>query len=140
MKTITKKQFLADVMHEIEMLKKYATEEEKAKLDFSTLNPIHEQRCIYGQLTNDCTSNRAAQLMNLSCIRQMDGGDAETFQGKTFTNIAKNVNGEYDKRTWQSWGRKYSYMSVLEAYINLKSAKNADIISYIKGDLKTLSL
>lgn len=69
MRKITKKQFLSDVMHEIEMLKEHATLVEKERLDFKQFDPADIQCCIYGQLTGSCESNRAKELMDLSCIR-----------------------------------------------------------------------
>lgn len=150
MKTITKKQFLADVMHEIDMLKLHATDEEKSRLDFNGFNPLYVRSCIYGQLTCDCTSKRAMALMNLACIRQMNClKGSRDFKDKEFSKIAKFINGPYDGKTWDGnkdaeWGnhffRQWSYISALEGYINLSGAKNKQIIAYIKGETNKLIL
>lgn len=145
MKKITKKQFLADVMHEIDMLKLHASDGEKDRLNFHIFNPKHQRQCIYGQTTGDCESERAHELMDACCKRQMNmsGGTdigATDLSNKTFSGIAKFINGDYKGDTWQHGYRTYRYLSVLEAYINLTGAKNEQIIAYIKGETDTLKL
>lgn len=150
MATITKKQFLADVAKEVEALREHATDEEKERLDFYNFNPRTVRGCIYGQMTRDCESERAHELMNLSCVRQMNiknGSKVGTtdLTDKTFTEIAHFVNGDYDEKTWDknSHGfltRTFAYLSALEGYINLKDAKNKNVIAYIKGETDKLVL
>lgn len=144
--TITKEEFLADVMHEIDMLKKHATQKEKNNLDFSEFNPMYPNSCIYGQLTGACDSKRAKSLMNKSCIRVMHlkSGVVELL-GKPFSKIKHKINGKYTKQTWDpentTWGERcYQYLSSLEGYISLSNAKNKQIIKYIKGEIDTLKL
>jgi len=143
---VTQKQFLADVMHEIEMLKKHATIEEKEALNFNLFDPFFESTCIYGQLTGNCRSERSKELMGLSCTRVMnlDFGASE-LKGYTFRKIVSKINGEYKGQTWGGKGftllhRDWSYLSALEGYINLSKAKNKQIIAYIKGEIDTLKL
>lgn len=143
MSKITKKQFLADVMHEIEMLKKHATPEEIGRLDFDEFVPQEYNACIYGQLTTDCRNGRAQELMDASCIRQMHTTDegVSDLEDRGFTEIKKFINGPYDHRTWQQYGgRNWEYLSALEGYINLKGAKNKEIIAYLKGEIPTITL
>ncbi len=142
MSKITKKQFLADVMHEIEMLKKHATPEEIGRLDFNNFRPSGITSCIYGQMTYKCTSDRAKELMGASCIRQMKLSSGCTdLNQKGFETISGMINGPYDSRTWNRYGsRDWSYLSALEGYINLKGAKNKEIISYLKGEIPKLTL
>lgn len=145
---ITKKQFLADVMHEIEMLKKHATKKEKEALNFATFDPFYENNCIYGQLTGNCRSERSKKLMDLACKRVMnlDNG-ANELLNQSFIKIVSKINGEYTGQTWiekyEGDGyayRNWSYLSALEGYINLSKAKNKQIIAYIKGEIDTLKL
>ncbi len=143
MSKITKKQFLADVEHEVRAIKANATPEEIEKLNFSRLNPLRPTNCIYGQMTGICNSKRAEELMNKSCIRQtvQTKYGVEDFEDKSFTEIKGLINGEYKKSTWEvSSGRTYSYLSALEAYICLKGAKNENIIKFLKGETETLEL
>lgn len=137
-----KKDFLNDVKHEINMLKKLATPEELSNLNFDTFNYRSESKCIYGQMTGSCESNRAEELMDASCIRVMNvRGGVNNVEGKTFTEIKSKINGENTGQGWyKSNYRNYSHLSVLEAYISLKDAKNEHIIKYLKGEVETLKL
>lgn len=148
---ITKKQFLADVLHEATVLKNLATEEEKNNLDFSSLDPTHTGRCIYGQMTGYCASPRAKFLMDKACVRTTNTEGLKrnptglvNDNENTWKNIKPLINGEY---TGQSWGkpnpfvvRNYSYMSMIETYICLDTANNKGLISYIKGEIDTVKL
>ena len=152
-----KLEFLQDVRHEIDMLKKHATEKELAKLDFDTLDYDTAKQCIYGQITGSCGSKRAKVLMDKSCIRVMDlkryedEGGAGTLAGMTFSSISRFINGENTSQGWINEGlndvhdygglsRNYNYLSALEGYICLKGAKNKSIIKYLKGEIKELNL
>lgn len=137
MKKITKKQFLADVMHEIDMLKIHATSTEKGKLDFYEFDPENPDCCIYGQMTGWCRSNRAKELMDLACTRVVENDTQNEFG--IWNEVKICVNGVY---TGQMYNRQnqFSYMSTLEAYIYMKDAKSEAIIAYIKGETDTLKL
>ena len=139
-----KSEFLKDVEHEVKTLKKLATKQELNRLDFSKLDTDHENLCIYGQITGSCASDRAEVLMNASCIRVMnlpDGvGDLE---GATFTDAKPFINGKNEGQGWEGYGfssRSYRHLSVLEAYICLKGAKNKHIIAFLKDEVKELKL
>jgi len=147
MSKITKKQFLADVMHEIDMLKKHATQAEVSRLDFHLFNPSDYNQCIYGQLTGDCRSLRAKDLMDVSCIRTFDltgDTDAVINENLTFAKAKASINGIYDGSPWTGdrgeANRSFYYLSALEGYIALKDAKNKEIIAYLKGETDTLTL
>jgi len=146
-KKLTKRQqFLLDVMHEIDMLKKHATDAEKARLNFDWFDYTRPSQCIYGQLTGSCSNNRAKELMNASCIRVMHLGSRgiHEISGEKITSPAFNVNGEYVGQTWGGSSmrphRSYAYLSALEGYIATKGAKNKAIIEYIKGNTDKLKL
>lgn len=140
-----KQQFLKDVMHEINALKQNATQKEISNLNFDEFNPRTPSDCIYGQLSGDCSSQRAKSLMDVSCIRVMDL-DCEGVDGilhKEIEDEEFNINGEYEAQTWNSdsWnGRSYRYLSALEGYICTKNANNKGIIQYLKGEIQTLEL
>lgn len=149
--SITKKEFLKDVAHEINQLKNNATKEELTRLDFSTLNPNKAPLCIYGQITGSCENKRTKELMNKSCIRvvhgELNGEDIGLTSGlfatrtrETFRDIKKFINGSNESQMWDEDDRNYSYLSSLETYILLKGAKNKHIIDYLQGKVETLSL
>ena len=54
------------------MLKEHATKEELNKLNFTYFDPQSPTACIYGQMAGQCTSIRANELMNKSCVRVWD--------------------------------------------------------------------
>lgn len=142
MKKITKKQFLADVMHEINMLKLHATTIEKGKLDFYYFNPESPRNCIYGQITGDCRSSRAKQLIDTCCIRVIDTTLRNVNKG-SFDLIKDLINGEYTGQMWDSTGSRktWVHLSSLEGYIQLENTEvNRNIIAYIKGETDTLKL
>ncbi len=143
MKKITKKQFLADVRHEIDMLKLHATDAEKSRLDFSDFDPESPYNCIYGQMCGDCENIHAKELMSKACIRVFDRRSRtqlELISGPIIDSI-RWVNGAYNAQMWDGDNRiGYQYLSALEGYILTEGSKNKSIISYIKGETNTLTL
>ncbi len=143
--------FLKDVKHEIDALKANATKDELAQLDIDTFNYRTQSSCIYGQLTGNCESNRAKELMNVSCKRVMHlvpkedvwtGAGVDTITNSDIDDETFTINGEYkEELTWAN-GRtgRYKYLSALEGYICTRGAKNKEIISYMKGEIDTLEL
>ena len=55
----TKKELLDAVKIEANNLRTLATQEEKNKLDFYNLDGVNYYKCIYGQMTGHCSSERA---------------------------------------------------------------------------------
>lgn len=142
MKKITKKQFLADVKHEIDMLKLHATKEELSYLNFKTFIPESPNDCIYGQITGTCESNRAKYLMEKCCIRMWDFSDVEFgIKGRLMEN-ASYINGAFDSSLLWRYGSRdtYDYLSALEGYIQTSDAKNAEIIAYLRDEREDLVL
>ena len=144
-KQITKEQFLKDVRTEINNIKKYATKAEINRLDFENLEPENYNRCIYGQMTDDCTSPRASELIFKSCARYISPGD-NNIKINSFTKLKSQINGKTIpgvKNNKQFANTRIHYIdhfSSLEAYIMLPKAKNKNIISYLKGETKKLIL
>jgi hypothetical protein len=142
-----RKQFLQDVMHEIQSLRDNATPEEKDELDFDTFDYEEPRRCIYGQLTGDCASLRAKELMDAGCIRVMDVQDGvDDIKEVDIEDEVFNINGKNRGQGWKcdrfskDWSRVYTHLSALEGYICTAGAKNKEIIDYIKGNINTLEL
>jgi len=115
-KKLTKKDFFAEVITEVEHLKKTATQEEIGKLDFGRLNAYMYHACIYGQMTGDCHSDRAVELAN-----KKYEGIAE--EGYSFFQWSNSI-----------YSKVSNDISPLEVYITLKRAKNKSLIAYLKGE------
>jgi len=139
--TITEEQFLADVMYEIESLRKHATEKEKSKLNFERFDPNSINHCIYGQITGICTSDRAKELIDLGCKRVFSDNWAEKFKdSQKYQEFIPYLNGEYNGQGWYKFGRSLTHITALEGYIYAKDAKIKEIIAYIKGETDKLEL
>jgi hypothetical protein len=139
--------FLNDVMHEIDMLKKHGTNEELARLNFNTFSYDSFSGCIYGQMTGVCSSERAKVLMDKSCIRVMNIQPNEknlSIRQSNFTKVKEWINGENTGQGWNVYDdfqtRNYRHLSALEGYICLKGSKNKQIIKYLRGEQETLKL
>lgn len=147
---MVKKDFLNDVKHEIDMLKKHATKKELNELNFKTFNPRYPDSCIYGQMTGGCDSGRARVLMNKSCLRIFDFKShyeegVDNLMGETYSSIKNKINGDYSGQTWNrncdnSSTRTYQYLSALEGYICLKGSKANHIIDYLQDKTNSLIL
>lgn len=140
---ISKEQFLNDVAHEVEMLKIHATKEQIDRLDLETFDPKDERFCIYGQMTGNCRNKEAKKLMDVACIRVVDRKwEREVnFSEATFREIAPEINGKYKKQMWKkNIDSPFSYLSMIETYILLKTSKPKNIIKYLKGETNKLVL
>lgn len=149
----TKAQFLKDVAKEARKLKRAATTTEIDNLNARTLDPRNYGSCIYGQMTGDCRSKRAAELIFGCCNRYLELPDGEDLtgadddeKGGSFAKMKKNINGKeiegISNATDFKESRRYSanYYSSLEAYILLPTAKNKNLIAFLRGERKDLVL
>lgn len=149
-----KQTFLQAVRHEIDGLKKNATQPELQRLDLTTFNPKSMVACIYGQMCEECNTLRAKELMDQCCEIVMGdyvikyGGPDHAQDNFAFETILNKVNGEYSGQTWEDaflmdpkkFHRTYKYMSALEGYVNIDGANIEGIIAYLKGETETLEL
>ncbi len=152
MSQVTKDQFLQDVRAEIDAIKQNATREELDRLNESYFIPDSPTRCIYGLMTGHCDTSRAKEIMDKSCIRQMDyskpKSDAHVHIDELFAQGL--VNGSYDQRRWLSKDThnksihitNWYYLSALEGYVmtNEGKEKGPEIIAYLKGEKEELEL
>lgn len=121
------------VIREAKRLKKHATEEELNKLDFKVLNPVDQYNCIYGQMTRGCFSERATGLIKVSCdaVFQCAG-----------ENISKGYGLEGGADRDPKIARRFNYFSPIEVFIarpiNGRNGNNKKLISFLKGETKTL--
>lgn len=140
---ISREQFLQDVRTEVEALKANATPYEVGKLNIETFDADSQALCIYGQMTGSCSSFRAKQLMDASCVRVTSS--SSFIDNKYFEDVAEKINGDYTGQTWEDdWGdayhRAFSYLSMVEMYIFLKGSSPKNIMKYLKGEVETLEL
>lgn len=152
-KHMKKQDFLSAVEHEVRSLKEHATESELKNLNFDTLNYDDMEQCIYGQMTGDCSSVRAKELMDKSCIIVTNDKfvGANTIGGETYAELKTFINGKNEGQGWNDDGgrkgtilfagsRNFRHLSALEAYICLKEAKKKNIVNFLRGDVDTLKL
>ncbi len=149
MKKVTKEQFLKNVVQEVNNIKKYATKSEINKLDFDNLIPDSHSRCIYGQMTGDCRSSRASNLIYKSCKSYINDGGIITSKFKDIqSNIVNNIPGVKNLKSFKNNRLKKGYYNIhtieyyssLETYLFHKGAKIKHIIDYLKGNTKKLIL
>lgn len=140
--TYTFEQLKEDVKKEAEALRVHATKEELGRLDIKTLFPESVYKCIYGLMTGNCSSVRAATLIDSCACRFVKDAMLTEVANDGFARIQKRINGVkvegfVKERTDGPYTRHYS---AIEAYILLPEAKNANLISYLRGETDTLDL
>ena len=110
-------------------LKKKATREELDQLDFRSLGPASASRCIYGQMTGDCFSDRASRLIHQCAERVYD------VREKGMAHAALNGKPKEDRQMFR-------YYSPIEIFIhnmqNRENGNNEILVDYLKGKTKTL--
>jgi len=68
-----KLRYPALVREEAKNLLKFSTREERANLNFEEFSPENSFECIYGQMTGNCFSPRAEQLIKQCASKVYDG-------------------------------------------------------------------
>lgn len=137
----TFEQFKAEIATEADNIRLYATKEERSKLNFLELNPANTERCIYGQMTGHCDSERAVELIQKCTVRYMRSGISKIhYLG--FEVIQQHLNGTYVENLLEHRPTKgeSAHYSMIEAYICLSDAKSENLIAYIKGETEILNL
>lgn len=117
------------VIQEATKLKTCATKEELKRLDFRTFAPDKKQYCIYGQLTGNCFSDRALELLNCCAIPY---SCRITSYQRTRAKFNENNRKNNDSDNW--------VFSAIEYYICRNGARNSNLLSFLKGKRKTLTL
>ena len=103
-------------------LKVHVTREECSRLNFGGLDSNSSARYIYGQMTLDCFSERATELLNLC---------AAPFTGDLF-----EFRAEYLPVNFKRYGRAFS---PIEFYISQTQAENEILIQFLRGERETLT-
>jgi len=105
-----------------------STAAERAKLSIKYLRTQSSSACIYGQMTGDCYSYRAEELIELSC---------EKVYRRTISN---NITGELNGKP--ASGMRMTYWSPIEIFIdiplNQMNGNNKRLVAYLKGETKRL--
>jgi hypothetical protein len=141
----TKASLIADVKKEAIALRQNATEMELLALENRTFNPKSYYDCIYGQMTGDCRSQRAAELVFSCCKRYIDFSN-DYISLSTLGDVKKHINGakikgvETPKDLRVHRKSCIRYFSSLEGYILMPFAKNDNLIAFLKGKTETLDL
>lgn len=114
----TRNQVLQElVKREAKNLRKFAISKELQKLEIDELNSTDGTQCIYGQMTGDCFSARASELIEQCCERVYSSN--KTIRGEIDNNVANSpLNGKPKDRS--------SYFSPIEVFIANNSIKDTD--------------
>ncbi len=111
---------------EADNLKKHANPEELNRLDFSSFNPSLVDRCIYGQMTGNCFSSRAKQLIRMCTLKMYtDNQSAIQLDGNEM------VEGEYAG----NWSPIELLVGENKVRGNYQLTK--DLIDYLQGKKET---
>lgn len=135
--TYTKEQFLSDVKAEAVALRQHATKEELGRLDADWMDPNDFTSCIYGQMTGNCNSKRAIELMQKCCTRFFKNLYKEFY---VFDDVSSAVNGEKCDLSGRKNDEMPKYFSAVETYIFTDEEKNENLISYLRGETDDLNL
>lgn len=120
---------------EAKKLKKFATKDEIDNLNLKQLDPADISRCIYGQMTGDCNSRRAQELIGKCCTQVYDTA-----------LVSKNydINAQLNGKPFEIPGERHThYQSPIEMLIydsNGGFSARKKIIAFLKGETETLSL
>lgn len=145
--TYTFEQLKEDVRKEAEALRVHATKRELGRLNFQELDVLSKRSCIYGQMTGDCFSNRAANLIYSCTPRYFTAevmvSDDDDRAEITVDSLLSHVNGskvkgfKNERTDFEIEGTHYS---AIEAYILLPEARNENLIAFLRGETETLTL
>ena len=117
------------VIEEATKLKKHATQEELNELDFNSLNPGRIDLCVYGQMTGNCHTKRAEELMR-TCCKRVYNTDAGSVRNCSVNGSPENKRRDY-------------FWSPIEVFIdqyrNQKNGNNEQLIKFLKGEIDVLN-
>jgi hypothetical protein len=139
----TKEKFIAEVASEVRALKKHAKAKEIKNLNISYFDPKQFTECISGQMTGDCRSTRASELIFSCCKRYYVNefpSDAKMSVIKKTVNGTKIKGVDTPRRLREDRIVAIGHFSAIEAYILMPWAKPKNIIAYLKGETKELTL
>lgn len=121
------------VMEEAILLRNSITDEERAKLDYGTLDPQSHRGCIYGQITGYCNSPRAIKLIEKCCTKVYEAGKNED---DMIGSAKLNGSPKKKKRVEGLW--KMRYYSPIEIFIDKYRGNNKKLVDFLKKKTSTL--
>ena len=148
MSNTDKRTLIKLVKQEAKNIKENATAREIKRLKIESIDPANVEQCIYGQMTGDCYSKRATNLI-IKCATEVYKPITKS------TNPLNSVELAIDKDLLVGQWRKYGverdclFHSPIEVFIYQHCYENGNIdregnikslINYLKGVTKTLSL
>lgn len=121
------------VIDEAILLKQHATKEEINKLNYKKLDGCSRYSCIYGQITGNCVSERAYELIRNCCHRVYRPTD-------DFSTLAGRLNGK-PKVLEKPSSRLSHYVSPIENFLFKNkinewatSEKVEKLVAFLKGE------
>lgn len=125
------------VKEEAKKLREYATIEEKDRLNPRSFNGGSAGGCVYGQLTGNCTNERATELIKLCCEKVYHSNN-----GYVPRKALAVLNGKPEGKR-EVFG--FAYFSPIEVLVQDDSGSSGmnnayPIISYLKGETDELIL
>lgn len=125
------------VIEEATKLKQFATPEELNNLDYEYLDGNSHWQCIYGQMTEDCRSNRAYELIQKCCQRVYHASSDDCFVGR--------LNGK-PKQLDDPTNRLAYYVSPIEKFLYKEkpeqyndSWKIQRLVAFLKSETDVLN-
>lgn len=123
------------VSKEAKSLKKYAYKKELKKLNFKNFSSSNIFKCIYGQMTGDCFSDRASELIYKCAARIYKSGEDEE---KVSAGVT--LNGKPPQKGRGFYSR--NFWSPIEVFVdidkNRKNGNNEMLIKFLKNEAKVL--
>jgi len=130
------------VIEEATNLRKYTTQTELKQLSFDKLDTQSRVACIYGQLTGNCDSDRARELMNKSCTRVYGRKNKYMIINSNNWWVATVKDCPVNGPLTEEMKRSY-FFSPIEVFIdqprNKKNGNNEQLIKFIKGEIDILN-
>lgn len=121
------------VKEEARRLRIHATPKELSRLNFEKLNPEASDLCIYGQMTGDCYSLRASELI----VKCADRPFSERIHSYTPIPVWSK---KLQSRILRQLDITRDGYSPIEYYIAQSGSKNKELIDYLQGRVPELNL
>lgn len=113
-------------------LKKYATKEEIARLNFKDFQYQNAYGCIYGLMTGTCLSDRANDLI-IKCCKKVYAPTQNCQSMFRYDELIKPHKVH--------WGRTLRFASPIEKWLFLVEGDlHKRLIQFIKGEIEELKL
>lgn len=135
-----------EVMHnlvkeEAKNLKKHADKKQLENLNFKFLDFDSPERCIYGQITGDCFSEEAHNLIQ-KCAKRVYKSNYNELNWESNISTCK-LNGKPEIKKGLGRDRVELFYSPIEVFIaqdkNITNGNNEKLVNYLKGKITRLN-